>query len=131
MGDERRAINPTPSDNSGDAQQMSKLHADVTAKLFSDSTPMPAKVENAEQQAAKVGQVKDTAPDYSGESQAVQDRMNVPPQQGLDTANANIKSLTASISNSPEGIRAAAEGMKASMDFFKERTPSFDQHVGK
>ncbi|MBS1989848.1 MAG: hypothetical protein JSS83_04975 [Cyanobacteria bacterium SZAS LIN-3] len=105
---------------------------DTASRLLSDATqPMPTKVENVEQQAAKVAQVKDAAPDYSGESQAVQDRMNVPPQQGLDTANANIKSLTASISNSPEGIRAAAEGMKASMDFFKERTPSFDQHVGK
>jgi hypothetical protein len=129
MGDERRAINPTPSDNSGDAQQLSKLHADVSAKLFSDSTPIPAKAENTEQLAAKVAQVKDAAPDYSGECQVVQDRMNVPPQQGIETACTNARALTASISNSPEGVQAAAEGAKASIDFFKERTPGFEKHV--
>ncbi len=83
---------------------------DASAALIKDTQKeMPAKVSD---NTSGTGENTIAAtPDYSKETPEVQARMNVDPAKGIATANENIAALTKSISNSPEGVKAAQDGV--------------------
>jgi hypothetical protein len=115
------------SDNTNDKPQVFQA-PDASAALFNEAHPeIPQKtsdnvVPTGEKTIA-------TTTDYSKESPEVQARMNVSPEVGLKTAQENINNLVASISNSPEGQKAAADGIQASMEHFAKTNPAITEHI--
>jgi hypothetical protein len=115
-----------------------KSQGDASQRLFSDAQPAPPAPAKPGDQVTPVGdqtvatnagdRTVATTTDYSQESDTVQARMAVPPAEGLRVAQENVANLTASISNSPEGLLAAKTGLTESIKFFASRNPQISEY---